>query len=96
MVAGVERPVGFQPLAAGSPVARRRVEAAAARSPCPAVLPAARRRRAGIVRSPEALGVALRLRGVNVDADAVRAATAVRAPSRQATAFTGGREQRGS
>lgn len=92
VVAGVEGPVCFHPLAAGNPVARLRMEKAGACTPLPTSFLAAQCVRVGTIHSLKALRVIVRLLGVNVDVHAVRAAAAVRAHNRQSIAFKGGRE----
>lgn len=93
VVAGVEGPVCFHPLAAGNPVARLRMKKAGACTPLPISFLAAQCVGVGIIHSLKALGVVLRLLGVNVDVHAVRAAAAVRAHNWQAIAFVGRREK---
>lgn len=93
MVAGVEGPVCFHPLAAGNPVARLRMKKAGACTPLPISFLAAQCVWVGIIHSLKVLRVVLRLLGVNMDVHAVRAATAVRAHNWQAIAFKGGKEK---
>lgn len=93
VVAGVEGPVCFHPLAAGNPVARLRMKKAGACTPLPISFLAAQCVWVGIIHSLKVLRVVLRLLGVNMDVHAVRAATAVRAHNWQAIAFKGGKEK---
>lgn len=89
MVAGVEGPVRFRPRAAGNPVARLTGKEASACTPLPISFFAAQCAGVGIIHILQALGVELRLLGVDVDVDAVRAAAAVRAHNRQPVAWRG-------
>lgn len=89
VVAGVEGPVCFQPPATGNPVAWLRMQRAGACAPLPVPLFAAGCVWVGTLHSLKALGVAVRLLGVDVDVHAVCAATAVSAHNWQAIALKG-------
>lgn len=91
VVAGVEAPVCFQPLATGNPIAGLSMKEAGACTSVPGALLAAQCTGLGALHSLWALGEALGVLGVDVDVHAVCAAAALCAHHGQPVAFGEGK-----